>query len=193
MKAKPESDLWVFGYGSLMWRPGFSYAERRKATLDRLAQKSMRLFPRLSWNASAAGSRAGLDLGGHCHGVAFRIEGPSHVATVRISGSVSRSPTVYVERAVRIVLETGEQVAALTYVADRQHPQYAGQLDRGSMLELVRSGMGASGKNADYVTETNDHLIAIGVRDPDLEWLSANLGEAEPTRRRGYGVWCQPN
>jgi glutathione-specific gamma-glutamylcyclotransferase len=187
MTTKPESDLWVFGYGSLMWRPGFSYAERHKATLDGW-HRSLCVYSHVyRGTPQQPGLVLGLDLGGHCHGVAFRIEGPLHVATVRYLREREQVTAVYVERAVRIVLETGEQVAALTYVADRRHPQYAGRLSRGSMLKLVRSGMGASGKNADYVTETNDHLIAIGVRDPDLEWLSAKLGEAEPTRRRGYG------
>jgi glutathione-specific gamma-glutamylcyclotransferase len=185
MKAKLEGDLWVFGYGSLMWRPGFFYAERRKATLNSW-HRSLCVYSYVyRGTPEQPGLVLGLDQGGQCQGVAFRVDGPSHVTTVRYLREREQVTTVYVERAVLIVLENGEQVAALTYVADRQHPQYAGQLDRASMLELVRSGMGTSGKNADYVTETNDHLIEIGVRDPDLEWLSASLREAGPTRSRG--------
>ena len=82
---------------------------------------------------------------------------------------------VYLERMVPIELESGERVSALTFVADRLHPQYAGRLAREAMLERVRNGSGASGDNAAYVTETHDHLIAIGVRDGDLEWLAARL------------------
>ena len=63
----------------------------------------------------------------------------------------------------------------MTYVADRLHGQYAGRLDREAMLEYVRAGKGKSGDNAEYILETNDHLLALGVRDPDLEWLSAKL------------------
>jgi cation transport protein ChaC len=77
-----------------------------------------------------------------------------------------------------VTLEFGERVNALTYVADRLHPQYAGRLDREEMLELVRAGAGASGDNAAYVTETHDHLLAMGVRDPELEWLAAKLRSA---------------
>ena len=184
MKAK-EGDLWVFGYGSLMWQPGFFYAERRRATLNSW-HRSLCIYSHVyRGTPEQPGLVLGLARGGKCHGVAFRVEGPLRVATTRYLRSREQVTTVYLERAVPVVLETGEQISALTYVADRQHPQYAGQLDRGSMLELVQSGMGTSGKNADYVTETNDHLAAIGVRDPDLEWLSANLREAEPARRRG--------
>jgi cation transport protein ChaC len=82
---------------------------------------------------------------------------------------------VYVERVARVRLECGDRVLALTYVADRLHSQYAGRLDRQAMLEYVRAGQGQSGGNAEYVLETHDHLQAIGVKDRDLEWLSAKL------------------
>ncbi len=82
---------------------------------------------------------------------------------------------VYLERVAPITLEHGERVLALTYVADRLHRQYAGRLDRAAMLDTVRAGKGQSGDNAEYVLETHDHLRAIGVRDRDLEWLSAQL------------------
>ena len=185
MKADLQGDLWVFGYGSLMWRPGFCYAERRRATLNSW-HRSLCIYSHVyRGTPEQPGLVLGLDHGGECHGAAFRVEGAFRTATTRYLREREQVTTVYLERTVLIVLETGEKIPALTYVADRQHPQYAGQLDRSSMLELVRSGMGISGKNADYVTETNDHLVAIGVRDPDLEWLSARLREAEPTRRRG--------
>ena len=74
-----------------------------------------------------------------------------------------------------MTLESGERVKALAYVADRLHGQYAGRLDRNTMLAVVRAGHGQSGDNAAYVTETQDHLAAIGVHDSELEWLSARL------------------
>jgi cation transport protein ChaC len=63
----------------------------------------------------------------------------------------------------------------VTYVADRLHGQYAGRLDREAMLRHVRDGQGQFGRNIEYVLETYDHLREIGVRDRDLEWLSAKL------------------
>jgi cation transport protein ChaC len=74
-----------------------------------------------------------------------------------------------------VTLECGDRVLALTYVADRLHGQYAWRLNREAMLEYVRAGKGQSGDNVEYVLETYDHLLALGVRDRDLEWLSAKL------------------
>lgn len=86
-----------------------------------------------------------------------------------------QATAVYLERIAPITLECGERVLALTYVADRLHEQYAGRLDREAMLAYVRAGAGRSGDNPEYVLETHDHLQAMGVRDRDLEWLSARL------------------
>lgn len=184
MTTGPERDFWVFGYGSLMWRPGFSYAERRKATLTGW-RRSLCVYSHVyRGTPDRPGLVLGLDQGDKCRGVAFRVEAHLRAATVQYLREREQVTTAYVELVAPIVLETGQRVAALTYVADRLHPQYAGQLDRRSVLELVRLGVGISGKNADYVTQTNDHLIAIGVRDRDLDWLSARLREAESRRGR---------
>ena len=86
-----------------------------------------------------------------------------------------RSTRNYLERVAPVTLEGGDRVFALAYVADRLHNQYAGRLDRETMLEHVRAGKGQFGGNTEYVLETYDHLREIGVRDGDLEWLSAKL------------------
>ncbi len=179
MIAAGDEDLWVFGYGSLMWRPGFVYAERRKATLKG-SRRSLCVYSHVyRGSPERPGLVLALDRGGQCHGVAFRVESRLREATIRYLREREQVTAVYVERTKPITLETGERVAALTYLADRLHPQYAGRLNRTATLELVRSGVGKSGRNADYVTDTNDHLIAIGVRDRELEWLSANLRAGE--------------
>ena len=174
-----DEDLWVFGYGSLMWRPGFAYSERRKATLKGW-RRSLCVYSHVyRGSPERPGLVLALDRGGQCDGVAFRVEGRLREATIRYLREREQVTAVYVERTKPVTLETGERVAALTYVADRLHPQYAGRLDRAATLELVQSGVGISGRSADYVIETNNHLVAIGVRDRELEWLSANLRPAE--------------
>ena len=95
--------------------------------------------------------------------------------TIRYLREREQATAVYLERIAPITLECGERVLALTYVADRLHEQYAGRLDREAMLAYVRAGAGRSGDNPEYVLETHDHLQAMGVRDRDLEWLSAKL------------------
>ena len=66
----------------------------------------------------------------------------------------------------------------MTYLADRTHAQYAGTITRETMLKLVRDGKGRSGPNADYVLATRDHLRGLGILDPELEWLAAQLRAA---------------
>lgn len=175
--AAPVSDggLWVFGYGSLMWRPGFAYARRCKALL-RGWRRSLCVFSHVHRGSpERPGLVLGLDRGGACQGVAFEVDAALREATIRYLREREQVTSVYLERVAPVTLESGDRVLAITYVADRLHDQYAGRLDREAMLEHVRAGKGQFGANAEYVLETNDHLMALGVRDPDLEWLSTKL------------------
>ena len=175
--AEPVSDgaLWVFGYGSLMWRPGFTYARRSKALL-RGWRRSLCVYSHVyRGSPGRPGLVLGLDRGGACPGVAFEVDAALREATIRYLRERELATAVYLERIAPVTLECGDRVLALTYVADRLHGQYAGRLDREAMLEYVRAGKGKSGHNAEYVLETYDHLLALGVRDPDLEWLAAKL------------------
>jgi len=170
-----QETLWVFGYGSLMWRPGFAYSQRCKAML-RGWRRSLCIYSQVyRGTPERPGLVLGLDRGGACPGVAFRVEEALREKTIRYLREREQPTAVYVERMVPIALETGERVSALAYVADRLHPQYAGRLSREAMLGIVRAGRGKTGDNASYVTESCDHLLAIGVRDRDLEWLSRRL------------------
>jgi glutathione-specific gamma-glutamylcyclotransferase len=170
-----DGSLWVFGYGSLMWRPGFAHARRCKALL-RGWRRSLCVYSHVyRGSPERPGLVLGLDRGGACPGVAFEVDPALREATIRYLREREQVTAVYVERIAPITLESGDRVLAVTYVADRVHSQYAGRLDREAMLQYVRCGMGQSGDNAEYILETNDHLQALGVRDPDLEWLSARL------------------
>ncbi len=174
----PHGDLWVFGYGSLMWRPGFVYTLRCKAML-RGWRRSLCIYSHIyRGTREKPGLVLGLDRGGACPGVAFRVATPLREPTVRYLREREQATAVYLERMVPVTLESGERVRALVFVADRLHAQYAGRLDREAMLGMVRAGRGQSGENATYVLETHDHLAAIGVRDRDLEWLAERLRAA---------------
>ena len=175
--AAPVSDanLWVFGYGSLMWRPGFAYGRRCKALL-RGWRRSLCIYSHVHRGSpERPGLVLGLDRGGACPGVAFEVDAALREATMRYLREREQVTSVYLERVAPVTLECGERVRALTYVADRLHDQYAGRLDREAMLEHVRAGRGQFGRNTEYVLETYDHLQEMGVRDRDLEWLSAKL------------------
>jgi glutathione-specific gamma-glutamylcyclotransferase len=165
----------VFGYGSLMWRPGFAYARRCKALL-RGWRRSLCVYSHVyRGSPERPGLVLGLDRGGACPGVAFEVDAPLREATIRYLRERELVTPVYLERITPVTLESGDRVLALTYIADRLHQQYAGRLDRDAMLEYVLAGKGQSGHNVEYILETYDHLLALGVRDRDLEWLSAKL------------------
>ncbi len=174
----PHGDLWVFGYGSLMWRPGFVCTLRCKAML-RGWRRSLCIYSHVyRGTREKPGLVLGLDRGGACPGVAFRVAAALSELTIRYLREREQATAVYLERMVPVTLESGERVNALAYVADRLHEQYAGRLDRESMLGIVRAGRGQSGENTAYVLETRDHLAAIGVCDRDLEWLAKRLRAA---------------
>ncbi|HLW91503.1 MAG TPA: gamma-glutamylcyclotransferase [Roseiarcus sp.] len=173
--AASESDLWVFGYGSLMWRPGFVYAERQSGLL-RGYRRSLCIYSYIHRGTpERPGLVLGLDRGGACHGAAFRVEAAQREATLRYLREREQVTSVYHERIVRVLLPEGAMVAALTYVADRKHPQYAGLLDRSELLRLTAHAKGRSGRNADYVLNTVAHLEEVGIKDPTLEWLADQL------------------
>jgi glutathione-specific gamma-glutamylcyclotransferase len=173
--ADPDGGLWVFGYGSLMWRPGFAYARRCKALL-RGWRRSLCVYSHVHRGSpDQPGLVLGLDRGGACQGVAFEVDAALREPTIRYLREREQVTSVYLERVAPVTLEGGDRVLAITYVADRLHDQYAGRLAREAMLEHVRAGQGRFGRNTEYVLETYDHLREIGVRDSDLEWLSAKL------------------
>lgn len=86
---------------------------------------------------------------------------------------------VYLERRLPVLLEGSERqkVEAICYVVDRTHAQYAGALPLETQLKTVRSGVGQSGANPEYVLNTADHLSELGIRDHNLQWLAARLRE----------------
>jgi glutathione-specific gamma-glutamylcyclotransferase len=167
--------LWVFGYGSLMWRPGFPFVERRHAHLHGY-HRSLCIFSHVHRGTPEnPGLVLGLDQGGRCHGVAFLVATEEIDPTVRYLREREQATSVYLERRLSVRLDDGRAVAALGYIADRRHPQYAGRLPFDEVLRLVRQGEGVSGRNPDYVRSTYEHLLGMGVVDPLLQRIVKSL------------------
>ena len=169
-------ELWVFGYGSLMWRPGFDYLERQPARLLGYHRALCVLSHVHRGTPERPGLVLGLDRGGSCRGVAFRVAAGLAETTRAYLEAREQVTAVYVDRELEVRLADGRRARALTFLVDRAHPQYAGRLSDGALLDLVRQGMGVSGANPDYVRATSDHLVAMGVVDPTLARLTAALG-----------------
>jgi cation transport protein ChaC len=173
--APQSTDLWVFGYGSLMWLPGFDYVERQGALL-RGWRRSLCIYSHVyRGTPERPGLVLGLDRGGACRGVAFRVAAASREQTIAYLRQRELVTAVYVEKNVLVTLADRTRTPALTFVADRRHRQYAGALDREKLLSLVAQGVGRSGPNADYVLNTEAHLQENGIVDPTLAWLAAQL------------------
>jgi cation transport protein ChaC len=173
-------DFWVFGYGSLMWRPGFPFAERRHARLVGYHRALCVLSHVHRGTPERPGLVLGLDRGGSCAGIAFRVapeEASGAHAYLRAREQVTG---VYLERRLRVRLDDGRGVRAVAYVVDRGHPQYAGDLGEADLLAFVRQGRGVSGANPDYVRSTHDHLVEMGVVDPVLARISEALAAEAP-------------
>jgi cation transport protein ChaC len=172
----PDEDLWVFGYGSLMWRPGFAFAERHGAIV-RGYHRSLCIYSHVHRGTrERPGLVLGLDRGGSCKGVAFRVEAECAEATLAYLRAREQVTLVYRETLLPARLGDGRCVAVICYVADRKHTQYAGRLERGELARLVGQGVGQSGNNPDYVKNTYAHLVELAIRDETLEWLARELG-----------------
>jgi cation transport protein ChaC len=172
---EPTRDLWVFGYGSLMWRPGFNFAERQLAWL-RGYHRALCIYSHVHRGTpERPGLVLGLDRGGSCRGVAFRVEAANAQATIAYLRAREQVTAVYVERWVRVRLDDGREAKALTYVVDRRHVQYAGKLPLDTIIRYVRDGTGQSGDNPAYVLNTHRHLTELSLRDPVLAHLVSAL------------------
>jgi cation transport protein ChaC len=170
-----SGDLWVFGYGSLMWRPGFDFLERRSALVHGWRRCLCVYSHVYRGTPERPGLVLGLDRGGACRGVAFRVAAALRMPTIEYLRAREQVTAVYLERTVLAHLSDGAAMEAVTYVADRGHAQYAGRLERERLLELVTRGAGISGPNIDYILNTETHLRESGVTDPTLEWLAVQL------------------
>jgi cation transport protein ChaC len=181
------AEFWVFGYGSLMWRPGFAYAERHPALLCGLHRQLCIYSHVHRGTPDSPGLVMGLDRGGRCRGIAYRVENASRHDTIEYLRQREQVTKVYIEsiRPVLLLTERPRKVPALVYVVDRRHVQYAGRLSLDQQLDLVRCGIGQSGPCIDYVRSTAAHLREIGVRDHGLEALVRELDHADPLPEAG--------
>lgn len=175
--AGSSGDLWIFGYGSLMWRPGFPHLERRHAHLYGYRRALCVLSHVHRGTPEKPGLVLGLDRGGRCHGVAFRVAKAEAEATVHYLREREQVTSVYLERHLSVRLDDGHAVTALGYIVDRKHQQYAGSLSFAEVLRLVRQGQGISGANPDYVRSTHEHLLGMGVVDPLMRRIVAALDQ----------------
>src|ERR1700756_1965636 len=185
-RTKPaRDDLWVFGYGSLMWRPGFEFIEQVPARLIGEHRALCVYSFDHRGTPEKPGLVLGLDRGGACRGIAFRIAATRRDDIVDYLRSREQTTNVYREvmRSVWLENEARQRVSALAFVVDRGHVQYAGRLSLAEQLRFVLQGHGRSGNNRDYVLSTVKSIEAQGFRDAPLHQLALMLHDAHPQER----------
>ena len=163
---------WVFGYGSLIWNPGFVHISAQQGLL-RGAHRSLSI---VSYHHRGTVDRPGLVFGlargGSCRGMAFEVA-HSDWDEVRAYLEKREQVTAVYRDVIRPVhLADGRAVRALTFVVDERHEQFAGKLALEQQLAMVRAGVGLSGRNIDYVLNTAEHLLSLGIADGQLQALA---------------------
>jgi cation transport protein ChaC len=181
MSVEP-ADTWVFGYGSLMWNPGFPFAEARRARLTGYHRAFCVYSVHYRGTARKPGLVLGLDRGGVCEGIAFRIAPEARKATLTYLRRRELIYGVYREALVPLdIVHVGEDeptraVWAITYIAERAHPAYAGRLPLAREAHMIRRSAGQGGTNLDYLLSTRRHLKSLGICEPRLDRLAALAG-----------------
>jgi len=181
-------DLWVFAYGSLMWRPGFVYAEAQQARLVGYRRCFCIYSVYHRGSHERPGLVLGLDRGGTCEGIAYRVPAARAEETTRYLRAREQVYGVYREThaPVELMARAGE-VLALTYIVERAHPNYAGRLPLAVQARIIHGSRGRSGANLDYLISTLRHLAEVGIRERELERILAMIGPhaARLTGREG--------
>ena len=164
-------ERWVFGYGSLMWRPGFAFEERQPATLH----GRRRAFCIYSVHHRGTYERPGLVLGlapgGATRGMAYRVAEAGWPEVYGYLREREQPTETYVESTAFVRLADGRRVPVLVFLSDVAHPQWAGALSLTRQADLIAGATGLSGPNVDYLRDLVRHLREEGVRDKAMETL----------------------
>jgi cation transport protein ChaC len=200
--------LWIFGYGSLMWNPGFPHLETRQARLFGFHRNFCIKSEHYRGRPGQPGLVLGLDRGGSCLGLAFRVaSGDEDVALPYLW---AREMVTKVYRPARVTLRLldasvdtdphgppdspsgspprGATVKAFTFVARRDHRQYCGGLPEPEMCAILATASGKAGPNRDYLRNTVEHLAALGLPDRRLARLAERVMHADESQARPGGT-----
>lgn len=182
---RAQGSVWVFGYGSLIWEPGFAYETRQIARLEGYQRSFCMRSIHHRGTVARPGLVLALDQGqGGCDGVGFEI--PAQIADETLEYLRAREliSAAYLEQTAQIKLSDGRRVEAVTYVIDRAHDQYCAGLSLEEQAQIIARAVGGRGPNCAYLFNTAAHLQELGLNDPDLDWLCTRVrhlkGSAQP-------------
>ncbi|WP_109442252.1 gamma-glutamylcyclotransferase [Devosia elaeis] len=173
--ASNSETYWVFGYGSLIWNPGFAFIDAQLGVLHGAHRSLSIISHHYRGTPENPGLVFGLVRGGSCRGMVFEVEGKNWPQVLAYLQARELVTSVYREVARPVSLADGRRVSALTYMVDESHAQYTGPLSLDRQLAMVRAGVGIAGPNVDYVLNTARHLEQLGIRDRTLMALARAL------------------
>lgn len=182
-----QGDLWVFAYGSLIWHPGFAFDDKRTALLTGYRRAFCMTSIHYRGTPDSPGLVLSLDAdpAGYCFGIAYHVAAADAEAVLAYLRERELVSYAYDER--RLPVVAGEEtVEAITYVSNRAHPQYVGDLSPEAQADIISRASGARGANADYLLNTVESLEALDLHDPDLVDL-ARLVRAKRPQNGGFG------
>lgn len=172
-----QSAMWVFGYGSLLWNPGFEFIDKQVATLGEYHRSFCMRSIHHRGTDEAPGLVLALDAkpGATCDGLAFEVDGKNASQVLDYLRERELISSAYLEIILPITLREGRQVDAVTYVIDPDHVQYCGALSLEEQAGIIATAVGRRGPNDEYLHSTADHLHELGISDADLDWLSLRV------------------
>lgn len=175
MATMATGDLWVFGYGSLIWRPGFDFVERHLARLSGWRRGFCMTSIHYRGTPEAPGLVLALDQAPDavCEGLAFRVAAEHAETVLAYLRERELVSSAYEERRLPVTLRDGIEVEAVAYVVDRAHAQYVGGLTLEQQAEVIGRAEGSSGPNLDYLIYTVEGLAALGIHDEELVLLAS--------------------
>ncbi|MCF6444119.1 gamma-glutamylcyclotransferase [Nereida sp. MMG025] len=169
-------ELWVFGYGSLVWNPGFDVAEQVIGTLHGFARSFCMRSIHHRGTQDDPGLVLALDAqdGAACQGVGLRAGGDADAVLTYLRERELIS-SAYLETWQPVTLADGRDVEAVTYIIDPHHEQYCAGLSLEDQAQIIAKAVGGRGPNTEYLWNTATHLHSLGINDPDLDWLSGRV------------------
>lgn len=170
-------EMWVFGYGSLIWNPEFPVAERQIARATDWHRSFCMRSIHHRGTVEAPGLVLALDhaKGAICDGVAFRVVPGAEADTLAALRERELISSAYLEITLPLRLLDGREINALAYVIDPDHDQYCGGLSLTEQAHIIAQAKGGRGANRDYLFATADHLAELGIADADLSWLAMQV------------------
>jgi len=174
----PNTDVWIFAYGSLIWNPVFHFTERRQGKIHGWHRQFCLWTPLGRGTPENPGLVLGLDRGGSCRGIAYQI------ATTEISSELlliwRREMVVgsYIPQWVRVSIDN-QVVEAIAFVINRHSSGYAGKLPTATMIDNIATATGALGTCAEYLMQTVDGLLSENIYDKHLMILRDRVIEKQ--------------